>query len=77
MPTRRIRADRPLSVAERQARYRNRYGEMNNALWFIAERAASLDIARRVAADALQGHVDWTQYQQPGPYKRHAHLPDA
>jgi hypothetical protein len=43
---------------------------MNNALWFIAERAPSLDIARRVAADALRGHVDWTQYQRPVPLMR-------
>ena len=54
MPARRIRPDRAMTAAERQARYRNRYNEMVNALWYIAERASSLDEARRVAADAIK-----------------------
>ena len=64
MPARRIRPDRPLSVAERQARHRERTNKMRTALWFISERALSLAQARRVAADALKGHVDYVKVHQ-------------
>ena len=68
MPTRRIRPDRPLTDAERQARYRSRYNIMDTALWFIVERASSLDEARNAAAQALKGHVDWSKvYGGPVP----------
>ena len=61
MPPRRIRADRPLSAAERQARYRSRYNRAIMALDFIAERAVSIEQARRVAVAALKGRIDWTE----------------
>jgi hypothetical protein len=61
MPTPRIRPDRPLTAAERQARRRKRYNVMSNALWFIAERAASIEQARRVAIAAQKGAVDWNE----------------
>ena len=71
MPARRIRPDRPLSAAERQARQRERYNIRSTALWFIAERAVSLDEARRAAAAALKGAVDYTEIYDggfpPGP----------
>jgi hypothetical protein len=50
MPTPRIRPDRPLTAAERQARQRERYNIRSTALWFIAERAITIDEARRAAA---------------------------
>jgi hypothetical protein len=64
MPARRLRSDRPLSAAERQARHRERTNKMRIALWFISERALSLAQARRVAADALKGHVDYVKVHQ-------------
>jgi hypothetical protein len=65
MPARRVRPDRPLTAAERQARYRSRYNVMDTALWYIAERATSIAEARTAAAQALKGHVDWNAIHTP------------
>jgi len=59
LPARRVRPDRAMTAAERQARYRSRYNAMDSALWFIAERASSIEEARNAAAQALKGRVDW------------------
>ena len=68
MPARRIRPDRPLTDAERQVRRRERYNIRSTALWFIAERAITIDEARRAAAAALKGAVDWNEiYGDPVP----------
>lgn len=64
MPARRIRADRPLSAAERQARHRERANIMATAIWFIAERAVSIEEARQVAAAALKGEIDYPKREE-------------
>lgn len=70
MPARRVRPDRPMTPAERQARYRSRYNAMDTALWFIADRAISIEEARNAAAQALKGHVDWTAVYTTPPSGR-------
>ncbi len=58
MATPRIRADRPLTNAERQARVRERYRTMRVALVMIRDAVSTVSQARRVAIAALEEPAD-------------------